>query len=321
MRIYRLDAAIVATLAALSFRLDANETAAFARELESLRTEVVEYNFPELKARMLIPLETGVDEGAETLTWYEFQDTGLAKMIVNYADDLETVESYGTKQTSPIESHGIAYMFSTQDLRAWRKTGRALDRRKAEMARKAIERRVDKVAALGDTIRNVPGFLKNANVPLLTTGLVKLWATTATPAQILSDLLEITYTIRTQSKQTHAANAMIMGTNTYKIVATTIFSPETGKTVLQAFLEAQQDIKSIDTWVHCDLADAGNDGERLVVYEKNPSNMGLVVPLEFAQHPAQAKSLMFYVPCEGRIGGAVIYKPLSMAYVDALLDA
>lgn len=319
MRTHRLDAATSATCAALSFNLDANETAVFARELEALRTEIVEYEFPELKIRSLIPLEPGVDPGAETLTWYEFTDTGLAKMLVNYADDLETVEALGTKQTSNIEAHGIAYMYSAQDLRAWRKTGRPLDRRKAEAARKAVERRVEKIGALGDTPRNVPGFLKNANVPFITTGLTALWNTTATPMQTLTDLTTIAMTVWAQSKQVHTPNTMIVGSATYRRLSRP-FDVQSPKSILKTFLESQDMIKEIVPWVQADLADSGNDGERLVCYEKNPSNMALVIPLDFEQHPPQAENLMFKIPCEGRIGGAVVYKPLSMVYVDNLLD-
>lgn len=321
MRFFRLDAATTATLAALSFHLDANETAVFARELESIRTETVETEFPELKARSFLPLEPNVDPGAETLVWYEFTDVGMAKMLVNYADDLETAESYGTKQTSPIEAHGIAYMYSTQDLRAWRKTGRPLDRRKAEGAKKAIERRIEQVTALGHTVRNVPGFLKNANIPLLVTGINGDWDNvTTTPAQILADLHLIATAVWRQSRQNHTANTMILGSLGYQIVSTTVYSEFTGETILSVFLKGQTAIKEVSTWAYCDLADAESNGERIVCYEKNPSNSTMVVPLEFEQHPAQAENLMFKVPCEGRIGGAVVYKPLAHVYVDAIMD-
>lgn len=316
---FRLDAATTATLAALTLNLDANETAAFARELEAIRTEVVEYDFPELKARAFIPLEPNVDPGAETLVWYEFQDVGIAEMIVNYADDLPSINALGSKQTSPIESHGVSYQYTTQDLRAWRKTGRPLDRRFPEAARKAVERRIEEVAALGHTARNVPGFLKNGNVPFVTTGINGGW-TTATADEILEDLMTIAFAVWENSKGTHTADTMLLGTQAYKIVSTKIFSTYTGETVLSVFLRSQQMIKSVEHWIYCDTADAENNGERVVVYEKNPSNAALVIPLDFQSMPPQAKSLAFYVPCEGRIGGAVVYKPLSLAYADALLD-
>ena len=305
-------------------RADANETLAFGRSLEHIYTTAIEQEFPALCAREFFPVIGGVDPGAESFTWYEYRDVGLAKMLVNYADDLQPVEAYGSNNMSPIERHGTANMFSTQDLRASRKILEDIGARKARIARESIERRIEQVAALGHTVRNVPGVLKNSNVPLITTGLNTGW-TTASSADILEDLMVIAYAIKKQSKGRHGAGGLnlLFGTNSYEIVSTHFMSEAgalAGVTIKDAFLAAQKMVTSVEWWGYCDTADAQNDGERAMVYEPDPSNLGLVIPLEFEQHPPQAKDLMFKVPCEGRIGGAVIFRPLACAYIDALLE-
>lgn len=49
--------------------------------------------------------------------------------------------------------------------------------------------------------------------------------------------------------------------------------------------------------------------------------MQAIVPVQFESLPAQAVSLHYSVPCHARVGGTIIRRPLSMVYVDTLLDA
>lgn len=330
----RHDAAMLAVLVAIGAtdvvradaqgRADANETMAFSRDLEAIYTTAIEQEFPTLRAREFFQVIPGIDPGAESFTWYEYTDVGLAKMIVNYAEDLPVVETYGTKNMSPIEGHAVAYMFSTQDLKAQSKIRRDVGAAKARIARESIERRVEQVSAKGHAERNIKGVLNNGSIPLLTSGLNGDW-TNATPAEILEDLMTMAFAIKKQSVGRHGAGGlrMLLGTESYALVASKFMSEDgalAGTTILEAFLRSQKMVTSVEWWTYCDLADAQGNGERAMVYEPGLDNLGLVIPLDFEQHPPQAENLMFKVPCEGRIGGAVVFRPLSAVYVDALLD-
>jgi hypothetical protein len=111
-----------------------------------------------------------------------------------------------------------------------------------------------------------------------------------------------------------------VGSETYKRIASLVFSEYTGETVLSVFLKMQSRVSEVIPWIECDLADAEGNGERMMVYDPNPLNFGLIIPLDFASQPAEARNLHYIVPNEGRIGGVVCYRPLAAVYVDALLD-
>lgn len=314
----KLSRADAATLDALGIKFDANETNAFARELEHVRKTIVETEYPAFRARDFIPMEPGVDPGADTFTWYRFDRVGVARMLANYANDIPNVGEYGVKQNSPIETIASQYSYTKQDLRAAAMYGRALSPRLALLNREAIERKIESVACLGDSARGIAGFSNASGVPTLSSGLTLNWDS-STAAQILADLQLIAITVWTQSMFLHKCNQILCGTDTYAKLSTKVYSDYTGETILSVFQKANPGI-AVDPWVMLDNADAGGDGERLIAYEKSPQNASLIIPLEYSEAPPQASGFQFNIPAEARIGGVVVYKPLSMVYVDALMD-
>lgn len=307
-------------LEAKGVRLDAGETAVFLQALEHVKVEIVETEYVERKSKTLIPMASGIDRGAETYVWYRFDRLGLAKMIANYATDLPNVSEYGLKITTNIEDAGVCYTYSIQDLEKAAKAKHPLQARLGRLAREAMETLFDIVFAHGYPKANIPGFLTGSGVPIVTAGLNGDWDGTATAAEMYADLMTMAFTPFVQSKQKHSANVMLLGTTLYKSVFSKPYSAESGKSVAATFLESQDMIKEIIPWTELDLADAQGDGERAVVYTKDPLNLEGILPVEWESLPPQPDNLGFKVPCRGRIGGTVIYRPLSMCYFDGLND-
>ena len=54
-------------------------------------------------------------------------------------------------------------------------------------------------------------------------------------------------------------------------------------------------------------------GEIMIAYRRDPDAFTLEIPQMFEQLPVQERGLEFVVPCHSRIGGVIIYYPLSMA--------
>lgn len=315
---YQDQTARVLLALGLVTRLDANETMVFSRQLEHVKTELVETEFTELKALRYIPLASGIDPGADTFTWHEITPVGRAKMVANYADDLPDVSLYMTENKSAIESHGASYSYSIQDLRRAAMAGVPLEARKGRAARESIARRIDTVLANGDAKRNVPGFLTNSSVPLLTSGVNGSWAS-ASAADILEDLRTLEFAVWVQTAQTHSANSILLPTQAYQIAASTPYSTQVPDTILEVFLRSSTFVKSVEPWAELDTADAAGTGPRAVAYKRDPDVLEGVIPVEFEQLPPQAQSLAFVVPCHGRIGGTVVYKPYAIVFCDTLL--
>lgn len=316
---FRQDAALAA-VKACGLNLDANETAIFLQALEHVKVEIVETEYPERRSKEFIPVASGVDRGAETFVWYRYDKIGLAKMMANYDNALPNVTEFGTKQTSPIEDAGVAYSYSVQDLEKAAKANHPLSPRLGRIAREAMEYLFDLVFAHGYSAAQIPGLLTASGVPVVTAGLNGDWDGAATAAEIYADLMTMAFTVWTQSKQLHKPNAMLLGTTLYKAAFSKPFSTLNGESVAAVFLKSQDMIKSIDSWTELDLADAQGDGERALVYTKSPQNLEGILPIEFESLAPQQDNLNFKVPCRGRIGGCVVYRPLSMAFFDGLND-
>ena len=306
----------IADATGLFDREDANETAIFARQLEYVYTKTYDVKYPEFKARLFIPVDTSVPTGAETYTYRQFDEMGMAKLISNYASDLPNVTILGKEFTGTCKSLGTSYSYSIQDVRRASMAGLPLETSLARVARRVTEAKIDSLAAFGDTNAALGGFLNAANVPLITptTG---TWSS-ATADQIIADLDKLVNSIVTVSNGIHIPDTLLLPITQFLRLNNLQRSAASDKTVLQWYLENNPFIKNIDQWYLLDLADAQGDGPRAVCYKRDPEVLGLVISQEFEQFPPQMMSLAFTVPCHSRVGGVKVTYPLAIAYMDGI---
>ena len=133
-------------------RFDSAEDASvfFARELDFIKTQTYDVLYPEFTALKLFPLSSEVDIGAETITFYSYDKTGVAMLINNYATDLPRADAKGQPTTVPVKSVGDSYGYSVQEMRASRMAGKSLDIRKGDAAKYVIDRKINEIAWSGD---------------------------------------------------------------------------------------------------------------------------------------------------------------------------
>ena len=92
-----------------SQRLDADESVFFARELEHVKAQSYDVQYPELTATKNIPVSSEAGPGAETITYQQYDSVGFAKIISNYATDLPRVDLKGKEFTAKVKSIGASY--------------------------------------------------------------------------------------------------------------------------------------------------------------------------------------------------------------------
>ena len=98
--------------------LDEGESLFFARELEHIKSQSYDKKYPKLKARMLFPLEFEANAGAETITYEQYDQVGMAKIISNYADDLPRADVKGTEFTSRVRTIAASYGYNYDEINA-----------------------------------------------------------------------------------------------------------------------------------------------------------------------------------------------------------
>lgn len=299
--------------------LDADESIFFARELEFVKTKTFDILFPELKARDLIPVSFEAGPGAESITYQQFNQVGLAKIISNYADDLPRADVAGKEFTSPIKSLATSYGWNLQEIRAAQMAGRPLPQRKANSARRANMTLENSIAWFGDADSGLQGFLSNPNVntvvlPADGAGASKKFAD-KTPDQILRDLNSMATAIHSVSNGVEFPDTLLLPITQYNLIFTTPRAANSDKSIGQWFLENSPHINNVD-WL-TEIKDSGPAGvSQMVAYRRNPDKVTLEIPQDFEQMPVQERGLEFIVPVHQRCGGVIIYYPLSIAIAD-----
>ena len=315
-----------AIMASEGTRFDSAEEASvfFARELDHVKAESYDVEYPELTALNLFPITSDADAGAETVTYYTYDKTGLAKVIDNYSTDLPRADVNGKPSFAQIKSLGASYGYSAQEMRASRLAGKSLDTRKAESARFAIDNKTNMIAWAGDEGSGLMGVLSTGqNIPLfvITAGATstKTKWTEKTPDEILLDVGGMLKQVSKTTKNVERPDTLCVPAEVYQHITTTRL-PDTDTTVLSFILNNFKQIKDIvaaselesDSVGTNPYASATSGGQGVAfLFTKDKRKLSLENPMPFIQYPVQSKNLEIIVPCEARTAGVIVYYPLS----------
>lgn len=296
----------------------------FARELDYVKSQSYDVEYPELTAINLFPVSSEVDEGAETITYYTYDKTGLAKVISNYSTDLPRADVDAKPTHAEVKSLGASYGYSAQEMRASRLAGKSLDSRKAESARYAVDNANNIIAWKGDEASGLMGVLSaGQNIPLYTipTGTTssKTKWTEKTADEILDDVNGMAKSVAKLTKNVERPDTLCVPADVYMDMATRRI-PETSETVLSFLLGHSPYIKKIISTAELDAdsvetnpyAASDTTGQGVAfLFTNDKRKLSLENPMMFQQYPAQVKNLETIVPCESRTAGVLMYYPLS----------
>ena len=302
--------------------LDADESIFFGRELEHVKTKSYDKKYAQLKARTLFPVSSEAGPGAESITYEQYDSVGLAKVISSYADDLPRADVKGKQFTSIIKSLGSSFGYNIQEIRAAQMAGKPLAQRKADAAKKAILTREDQIAFSGDATNGILGFLTNPNIPLVVLAADGTGASTTfaskTADKVLRDLNKVVNSIVELTKEVEIPDTMLLPTEIYNYLKNTPWSTANdGKSILKLFLENNDYIKNVFSVPRMKGAGAGGL-DRMAVYRRDPDALTLEIPQDFEMLEEQARGLEYVTPCHSRIGGVIVYYPLSIAFADGI---
>jgi hypothetical protein len=301
--------------------LDANESVFFAKQLEYIRPKIYEIKRPGLSALALFPIDESIPDWAETVTYRQYDATGIAKIIASYADDLPMVGVSGKEYTSRIHSLGDAYGWSAAELRAASRSGVPINARKATMAKKGHDIAVNRIAWFGDANAGLPGFLSNVNIPVFTvpadgTGASKLWST-KTPDQIIRDMNGVVNAVKTQSKGVHSATELWLPLDEFTYISSTARGTYNSDSILKVFQTNNPDVTVRTVLELADVPSYSNLNV-MVAIENSIENLQLILPMPFREYPPQPQNLSWKVPCESRTGGVVVEYPFAMAIASGI---
>lgn len=327
-----LTAGVVGLTSPYGVRLDSAEDAAvfFARELDYVKAHSYDRLYPEMTALSIFPQTSEVPEGAESVTWYSYERTGLAQIINDYATDLPRADIKGEPHTSYVKSLGDSYGYSIQEMRNSLYAGKSLDVRKADAARYQIERYRNKIAWAGDPKNNILGVLSTGTgipklvLPQNAAGTSTAWKDKSAD-EILNDI-KLMYMYQAQiTMNVERADTLALPSDVYIDISQRRI-PDTGRTVLSYILEnAPYRTPNNETPLNIIpapelMASAGETNPNGVntgfLFTNSEEKLSLETPMPYLQHPVQTQGLEMTVPCEARTAGMIIYYPFSALIVE-----
>lgn len=333
--------------AGIQRRKDASESLFFVQQLAHLRAGLLEVLYPNLRAKDFVPLEGGIDPGAEYFEYRMTDTVGRAQLIKSYSDDVPRADVKGGADVQVIRGAALMYGYTMQELRAAMKALLPLDVRKAMAARRGMAMLVDEVLFFGHAdinanmqsatgkdagalnaglqgIANLTGKYAVLSFTTPTGGAgSQLWRKKS-PDEMVFDLHSFANNIMSNSLGIHVPDSMLMGTKAFNKIATTRMGDGSNQTVLSFFLATNTYIKNVDWSYRLDPASDGNwsgTTGRIIAYEKNPERVVGLLPIEFEQLPPQNEHFETRTLCHGRMGGVVPLYPKSISYMDACTDS
>jgi hypothetical protein len=310
--------------------LDDNESAFFARELEHIKSQTFDVKYPALKAMQMIPVAIDAGPGAKTITYQQFNQSGIMKIIANYADDLPRSDVFGKEFTSKVKSLGGSYGYNVQEIREAQMAGLSLNARKATSVRKANDQAVNRIGWFGDASSGLLGFLNQPNVPaavvpagVTTTNVPWIGASPKNPSEILQDMNDAVTRIIDLTLGVEVPNTMLLPVAQNRKISTTRLDSGTDTTIKEFFMKNNPEIQMIDFVNELkNVSPAPSGGaaptDVMITYDRSPEVLTLELPQPFEQFPAQERNLEFVIPAHSRIGGVIVYYPLAIDIAEGI---
>jgi hypothetical protein len=306
-------------------KLDSQESIFFDRELESVKSQSYDVKFPRLQFAegSIVPISTEAGEGVQSITYETYEEMGIAKIISDYASDLPRADVKGKETTVPVRDLASSFGYSIREIKAARRTGKPLEARKANAARRAVMQQLDAIALSGDSDSGLSGFLSHPNISEVT--LAADGATSQTtfedkqlsPDKIIRDMNSLVSHIVDTTKGVEAPDTLLMPHAQYELIANTPRSSTSDTTILEWFLRNTPHIKSVVPVAK--LKGAGTGGtDVMVAYENNPANLTLEIPDPFQILAPEQRGLEYVVPALLSTAGVVVYYPLSVAKAEGV---
>lgn len=296
--------------------LDAGTNFFFARQLEYIIPEMLEFEHGRISARTVFPIDRRAGPGAETIILRQMTKVGSARIVTDYANDIPLADVFTEETTSNVRSIAEAAQWSIQEIRNSKLANMNLDRDKTDAAREDILRKENLIAWEGDATHGLAGFFTDTNIPRFTvpTGVGGVTWALKTGAEMVLDMNLTVNPISENTNGVEAPDTLLIPRAQYNRAITTRMETGTDTTALRFFAENSPYISGMENIIPIDdIAGLGTAGvDTLIAYEKKANKLVMNIPLDLEQFPPQVRDMVTKVIYHERFGGVLIKKPLSI---------
>lgn len=300
----------------------------YISQLANLESRIYEAKYTAINFEELIPINTDVPEWADSWDYISYDAVTLGKFIGSSADDLPNVSIAANKTSVPIGYAGNMFDYSLDELRKSQQLRIPLDMTKARAARRGAMEHMQRVAYFGDAARNMTGLFNNPNLAIDNS--VLDWYNVATTGdQIVADMNELLTDVWVNSANVHLPNAFILDSRRFALIATTPMSATFPNMTILEYFKKNNLFTSVTgrelavfSRLQLSAAELAKNGvsngskDRMVAYELNDENLGMVNPIPWRSLAPQLHNLMVKIPNEYKCSGVEWRYVFSGAYRD-----
>lgn len=286
------------------------------QDLEAIDNVVYEPKKEELIGRTLFSVKSDIPAAAEVYGYDVITRSGSAKILAPGADDVPLVDADKRRHKVDIYSIANAIRYSIQELRQAQMAGVPIDSAKAEIARRAMAEKENRLIWHGDAKYDIPGVL---NAEGIQTVAVDAGASTQTEwaektgKEIVADLRKARSLVNRLPG--HNANTLVLTPAGMEALEME-YNANTDKTVLE-FIRSQNWFSNIVAT--SDLEGQGVGGtDCFLVLDNSPSVIQILITMDIYRHPTEYKFPNYKVPFEERLGGAVVRYPMAIVRGDGI---
>ena len=264
----------------------------------------------------LVPESNEIPVGAESVIYKIFDAVGMAKIIGANVDDLPRVDVRAVERTARVQTIGVSYGYTFQEVRnaVYARTG--LPARKAALARDVVRRKENNIKVRGDAVYNMYGLVNHPNIPAVVP-VTGAWSAPATTAEQIAADFTVGFTaIYTQSKGNFRPTVVGMPYQLRIAMLRKRTTAGTGMTAMQLIQEAFPGLTFAEV---PELAGIGAGGTHAMIFaDRDVNYYAYERVMDFVEHPPQARGLEMVVPCEAQTAGVIVRQPLALAKMEGL---
>lgn len=304
----------------------------FVNQAAYIEREVYEIEYPDIRYPGLIPVDTSAPEWVQVVTYFSVDRVGGASWFAANAQDVPLVEQTRQQSSTTVQMAAIGYGYNEEELAIAAQLGRNLTTDKANIARRAAEEFIDRVALFGDA---AVGFVGLINSGAVTAGSVAavgtlngasnstLWAN-KTPDQILADINGALTGVYVDSRTVEMADTLLLPLVQFTDISTRRLDASMSMTILEwvrrnnAYTAITGKPLTIRALRGLETAGSGGTA-RIVAYRRAPDVVKFHMPMPFQfRQPWRKGPLRYEVPGIFRIGGVDIRRPAAFRYLDGV---
>ena len=286
-----------------------------AQQLTFVRAKALEVKKPPMSAFSVFPVQTDVPPGAEVAHQIVYDGVGMADIISNFSDDLPRVDVYADKIAVNVHTLGDSFGYNENEIKNAQMAGTNLSTRKALMAKRGIDLKLNSLAWYGDKARGIVGFLDNENISECTlkgdgTGSSTKLAD-KTVAQILRDIKELLQTVQKATNNVEKATALYLAPDAFAHLATTPLNDNSDTTILDFVSKTHPQLRKIEEVG--ELASSDGKSDYMIAGVFDPEYVAFEIPERYRQLPPQVRNLETVINCTSRAIGVTVTIPMAFA--------